>query len=278
MFKKHFVTYLIMFMLQCMTAGALLQRSTRHKPDLIYQTAQEEETPSRKIGRVLQDDYRGVRKKRTQSSYDYLQGRQNSSAYYNSDSNHWEIDSKSVVFLIFPCCILFILTITCWKRGCRILGCECCTQCCCRRQAEDDQNQQSLRRRKSVTSQIADYYKNNPQIDRTDFSGARGVRSTSNKEKNWARNIEALEASQTNLVQAKTKSHSRNLKQITFESTVQESIEEFNCVVDESIEAQGQKATTVENIVEIEPFDDDKESTMVIRPPVTNTNIVGIRR
>ena len=224
MFKNYFGTYLLTFMMQCLTAEASLQRSNRHKTNLFDQTFEIEVSQLQRSERVLQSDYRGTRRERSQSSYEYLQGRQNNVAYYTEDSGSpWEIDSKSIVFLMFPVCVLIILTISCWKRGCRLIGCEveCCTSCCIRlkqRQDEDDRNQHTLR--KSVTIQIEEYYKKNPQIERTDFSGAKGMRRTSNKERNWARTVETLDASQKNLVQAKTKPNSRNLKKIDFENTM----------------------------------------------------------
>ena len=57
---------------------------------------------------------------------------------------------------------------------------------------------------------------------------------------------------------------------------MQESKEDIRSVKDESIEAQGQKAMTIEDNISIEPFEDKQESTMVIRPPVINSNIATI--
>ena len=129
--------YFIAFLLQLVIVGASIQRKSNDS-----QIPQER--LSRRIGRELQDDYRGVKKKRSKSSYDYLQGSKYNSAYYNSDSNPWEVDTKTKIFMIFPCCALLALTFSCWKRGCRILGCEmkCCVKCCNRIKRRRDPSDQ----------------------------------------------------------------------------------------------------------------------------------------
>ena len=126
--------------------------------------------------RMLQDDYRGTKRKKSQSSYDYLSNRKTNYAYYNSDSNPWELDNKSIIFLLAPLAIVIIIVITCWRRGCRILGCEmeCCRACCLKMKRRPGPGEKgSPRLRKSLTIQIEEYYINHPEVIRTDFTATK---------------------------------------------------------------------------------------------------------